>query len=134
MKQNVMDEVKRFFRPEFLNRIDSMLVFRSLARKQMTQIIDLMLMSVSIELVQRGINLEVTEQAKSWIVEKGFDPQFGARPLRRVIQDHVEDKLSDIILSGDLNPGDTAIIDVDESDEGGNIKVTAQSPIPIASA
>ena len=134
MKQNVMDEVKKFFRPEFLNRIDSMLVFRSLAREQMTQIIDLMLMSVSIELVQRGINLEVTEQAKSWIVEKGFDPQFGARPLRRVIQDHVEDKLSDIILSGDLNPGDTAIIDVDESDEGGNIKVTAQSPLPIASA
>ena len=134
MKQNVMDEAKRFFRPEFMNRIDSMLVFRSLAREQMNQIIDLMLMSVSIELVQRGINLEVTEQAKSWIVDKGFDPQFGARPLRRVIQDHVEDKLSDIILSGDLNPGDTAIVDVDESDEGGNLQVTAQSPLPIASA
>ena len=133
MKQNVMDEVKKFFRPEFLNRIDSMLVFKSLAREQMNQIIDLMLMSVSIELVQRGINLEVTEQAKSWIVEKGFDPQFGARPLRRVIQDHVEDKLSDIILSGDLNPGDTAIVDVVESDEGGNLQVTAQSPVPIAS-
>ena len=134
MKQNVMDEVKKFFRPEFLNRIDSMLVFRSLAREQMNQIVDLMLMSVSVELVQRGINLEVTEQAKTWIVDKGFDPQFGARPLRRVIQDHVEDKLSDIILSGDLNPGDTALVDVDESDEGGDIHVTAQSPLPIASA
>tara|TARA_B100001559_G_C16182455_1_gene476030 strand:- start:249 stop:653 length:405 start_codon:yes stop_codon:yes gene_type:complete len=134
MKQNVMDEVKKFFRPEFLNRIDSMLVFRSLAREQMNQIVDLMLMSVSIELVQRGINLEVTESAKSWIVEKGFDPQFGARPLRRVIQDHVEDKLSDIILSGDLKPGDTAVVDVDETDEGGNLQVTAQSPLPIASA
>ena len=134
MKQNVMDEVKRFFRPEFLNRIDSMLVFRSLAREQMNQIVDLMLMSVSIELVQRGINLEVTEEAKSWIVNKGFDPQFGARPLRRVIQDHVEDKLSDIILSGELNPGDTAVVDVDETDEGGNLQVAAQSPLPIASA
>tara|TARA_Y100000590_G_scaffold293068_1_gene330060 strand:- start:1542 stop:4040 length:2499 start_codon:yes stop_codon:yes gene_type:complete len=134
MKQNVMDEVKRFFRPEFLNRIDSMLVFRSLSIEQMNQIVDLMLMSVSIELVQRGINLEVTEEAKSWIVNKGFDPQFGARPLRRVIQDHVEDKLSDIILSGELNPGDTAVVNVDESDEGGNLQVAAQSPLPIASA
>ena len=75
MKQNVMDEVKKFFRPEFLNRIDSMLVFRSLAREQMNQIVDLMLMSVSIEVVQRGINLEVTESAKSWNVEKCFAHQ-----------------------------------------------------------
>ena len=134
MKQNVMDEVKKFFRPEFLNRIDSMLVFKSLAREQMNQIVDLMLMSVSIELVQRGINLEVTDQAKSWIVEKGFDPQFGARPLRRVIQDHVEDTLSDVILSAELNPGDTAVVELDESDEGGKLKVTAQSPQPIVSS
>jgi ATP-dependent Clp protease ATP-binding subunit ClpC len=134
MKQNVMDEVKKFFRPEFLNRIDSMLVFKSLAREQMNQIVDLMLMSVSIELVQRGINLEVTDQAKSWIVEKGFDPQFGARPLRRVIQDHVEDTLSDVILSAELNPGDTAVVDLEESDEGGKLKVTAQSPLPIVSS
>ena len=134
MKQNVMDEVKKFFRPEFLNRIDSRLVFKSLAREQMNQIVDLMLMSVSIELVQRGINLEVTDQAKSWIVEKGFDPQFGARPLRRVIQDHVEDTLSDVILSAELNPGDTAVVDLEESDEGGKLKVTAQSPLPIVSS
>ena len=134
MKQNVMDEVKKFFRPEFLNRIDSMLVFKSLAREQMNQIVDLMLMSVSVELVQRGINLEVTDQAKSWIVEKGFDPQFGARPLRRVIQDHVEDTLSDVILSAELNPGDTAVVELDESDEGGKLKVTAQSPQPIVSS
>jgi len=92
------------------------------------------LMSVSIELVQRGINLEVTDQAKSWIVEKGFDPQFGARPLRRVIQDHVEDTLSDVILSAELNPGDTAVVDLEESDEGGKLKVTAQSPLPIVSS
>ena len=136
MKQNVLDEVKRFFRPEFLNRVDAQLVFHSLSREQMTQIVDLMLFTVASELLQKGINMEVTDKAKEWLVEKGFDPQFGARPLRRVIQDHVEDKLSDAILGGELSPGDTAVVDVDDQDgdEGGSLQVTSQSPVPMASS
>ena len=139
MKQNVLDEVKRFFRPEFLNRVDSTLVFRSLSRAQMTQIVDLMLFTVAAELVEKGINLDVTEKAKLWLVDKGFDPQFGARPLRRVIQDHVEDNLSDAILSGALNPGDTAFVDVEDPDDvedgdEGGLKVTSQSAVPVESA
>ncbi len=136
MKQNVLDEVKRFFRPEFLNRVDAQLVFHSLSREQMTQIVDLMLFTVASELLQKGINMEVTDKAKEWLVEKGFDPQFGARPLRRVIQDHVEDKLSDAILGGELSPGDTAVVDVDDQDgdEGGSLRVASQSPVPMASS
>ena len=136
MKQNVLDEVKRFFRPEFLNRVDAQLVFHSLSREQMTQIVDLMLFTVASELLQKGINMEVTDTAKEWLVETGFDPQFGARPLRRVIQDHVEDKLSDAILGGELSPGDTAVVDVEgqDGDEGGSLLVTSQSPVPMASS
>ena len=136
MKGNVLDEVKRFFRPEFLNRVDGQLVFHSLTRAQMTQIVDLMLFTVAGELLQKGISLEVSDKAKTWLVDKGFDPLFGARPLRRVIQDHVEYKLSDAILAGELGPGDTAVVDVEDidGDEDGGLRVESQSPVPVASA
>ena len=136
MKQNVLDEVKRYFRPEFLNRVDAQVVFHSLTRDQMTQIVDLMLVDVNSELLQKGIDMEVTDGAKTWLVEKGFDRQFGARPLRRVIQDHLEDKLSDAILSSELRFGDTAVVDVEtgEEDGEGGLAVTARSPVPAASS
>ncbi len=130
MKTNVTDEVKRFFRPEFLNRIDSTIVFHALSREHMHQIVELMMIEVASNLIEKGIELEVTDGAKDWIAENGYDPQFGARPLRRVIQDNVEDKLSDAILHGDLNPGDTAVIDIDD----GEITIKSQSPVPLTSA
>ena len=130
MKTNVLDEVKRFFRPEFLNRIDGTVVFHGLSLEHMHQIVDLMLAEVSSNLVEKGIDLEVTDEAKNWLAENGYDPQFGARPLRRVIQDNVEDRLSDAILGGELVPGNTAVIEiVDDA-----IAVQAKSPLPLASA
>ena len=130
MKTNVLDEVKRFFRPEFLNRIDGTVVFHGLSLEHMHQIVDLMLAEVSSNLVEKGIDLEVTDEAKNWLSENGYDPQFGARPLRRVIQDNVEDRLSDAILGGELVPGNTAVIEiVDDA-----IAVQAKSPLPLASA
>jgi len=130
MKNNVLDEVKRFFRPEFLNRIDGTEVFHALTREHMEQIVELMLTEVSSTLIEKGISLEVTDEAKGWLSEKGYDPQFGARPLRRVIQDSVEDRLSDAILGGELKPGDTAVVDT--GDDG--IVVAAHSPVPLAPA
>ena len=129
MKGNVMDEIKKFFRPEFLNRIDDIVVFHSLSREQILQIVDLNLRTVASGLVEKGITLEVTDPAKEWLAEKGYDPLFGARPLRRVIQDTVEDKLSDGILDSTFKPGDTAVVDVEE----GEIVVKAQPPVPAAS-
>ena len=85
--------------------------------------------SVASGLLEKGISFEVTDKAKDWMAEKGYDTLFGARPLRRIIQDHVEDKLSDCILDGSLNPGDTAIIDLVD----GDIVVNAQSPLPVSS-
>ena len=128
MKGNVMDEVKRFFRPEFLNRIDGTVVFHALSREHMLQIVDLMLQEVSANLIEKGISLEVTQEAKDWLSEKGYDPTFGARPLRRVIQDNIEDKLSDAILGGSIKPADTAIIDIVDDE----IVVKTDSPVPVA--
>ena len=129
MKTNVLDEVKRFFRPEFLNRIDGSVVFHSLNREHMHQIIPIELKDVTSNLIEKGIDLVVTDAAKDWLVEKGYDPLFGARPLRRIIQDHVEDKLSDAILAGDLGPADTAIIDIQDD----ALFVKAESPFSVAS-
>ena len=94
----------------------------------MKQIIDLMLNEVSSGLFEKAISLEVTDKAKDWLAQKGYDPHFGARPLRRTIQEYVEDKLSDAVLAGDFNPGDTAIVDLNDD---GEIKVTCQSPVPV---
>ena len=128
MKTNVLDEVKRFFRPEFLNRIDGSVVFHSLNRDHMHQIIPIELKDVTSNLIEKGIDLVVTDAAKEWLIEKGYDPMYGARPLRRVIQDNVEDKLSDAILAGELGPADTAIIDLDDD----NLVVKAESPFSVA--
>ena len=129
VKANVLDEIKKFFRPEFLNRIDGTVVFHALSKFHMKEIVDLMLNEVSAGLLEKAITLEVTDKAKDWLADKGYDPHFGARPLRRMIQDHVEDKLSDAVLAGDFNPGDTAIVDLNDDDE---IKVTCESPLPVA--
>jgi len=98
MKEKLLAELKKAFRPEFLNRIDSVVVFHSLTKEQIRQIVDLMLTSVSQQLSEKGIKLEVTEAAKDFLGEKGYDEVFGARPLRRVIQDMIEDKLSEAVL------------------------------------
>ena len=130
MKNNVLDEVKRFFRPEFLNRIDGQVVFHSLGREHMREIVKLQLQDVNAELIEQGITMEVSDAARDWLSEKGYDPQFGARPMRRLIQDHLEDKLSDAIIAGNLSPGDTAMVDVNEDEDG--LVVHAKEPVPIA--
>ena len=114
MKDKVMEEVKRFFRPEFLNRLDATIVFHALSREEIHQIVDLMMNMVRSELKDKDIDIELTEAAREHLAEKGFDPVLGARPLRRLIQNEVEDKLSDELLGGNIAEGDTAIVDLDE--------------------
>ena len=118
MKDKVMEEVKRFFRPEFLNRLDATIVFHALDQSEIHQIVDLMMNMVREELKERNISIEVTEAAREHLGANGFDPVLGARPLRRLIQNEVEDRMSDVLLGGDLSEGDTAIVDLDEE---GNI-------------
>ena len=112
MKDKVMEEMKKTFRPEFLNRIDSPVVFHSLSKEHIRLIVELDLKDVEKQLNLKGVNLEVTDEAKDWLGEKGYDQTFGARPLRRVIQNEIEDKLSEGLLQGRHQPGDTIAIDV----------------------
>ena len=128
MKNKVMDEVKRFFRPEFLNRIDATIVFHQLDRDQIHSIVDLMINMVQDELKDRNITLSLTDAARSYLGEKGFDPVLGARPLRRVIQNEVEDTLSDELLSGRLHDGDEALVDVEDG------KIVVRSKVPVLPA
>ncbi len=114
MKDKVMDEVRRFFRPEFLNRLDATVVFHQLDKSQIHAIVDLMMGMVQQELADKNIKLETTDAAREYLGEKGFDPVLGARPLRRVIQNEVEDTLSDELLQGELKDGDTAQVDVED--------------------
>ena len=127
MRDKVMEEVKRFFRPEFLNRIDSTVVFHQLAQSEILSIVDLMMNQVRGELEDKQVGLELTPAAKEYLGENGFDPVLGARPLRRLIQNEVEDRLSDEILSGRLVAGDIALIDVQE----GQITISAQEGVGV---
>jgi len=111
MKEKLLGELKKTFRPEFLNRVDGVVVFHSLTKEHIRKIVDLMLASVTQQLAEKGIKLEVTVAAKDFLGEKGYDEVFGARPLRRVIQDMVEDKLSEDLLRGKFREGDTIVVD-----------------------
>jgi ATP-dependent Clp protease ATP-binding subunit ClpC len=116
MKEKVLDELKRVFRPEFLNRVDATVVFHALSKEHIRQIVDLQLKEVEKQLVLKGVTLEVTDSARDWLGEKGYDPLFGARPLRRVIQNEIEDRLSDALLEGRFQAGNRIQIDC-EADE-----------------
>jgi ATP-dependent Clp protease ATP-binding subunit ClpC len=116
MKEKLLDELKKSFRPEFLNRIDGVVVFHALSKEDIRKIVDLMLAQVSKQLEEKGIKLEVTDAAKDFLGEKGYDEIFGARPLRRVIQDMVEDKLSESLLRGTFRAEDTAIVDLEKGE------------------
>jgi len=113
MKEKLLGELKKTFRPEFLNRVDGVVVFHPLTKEHIRKIVDLMLAIVAQQLGERGIKLEVTEAAKDFLGEKGYDEVFGARPLRRVIQDMVENKLSEDLLRGKFQEGDTAVVDLE---------------------
>jgi len=113
MKEKLLGELKKAFRPEFLNRVDGVVVFHSLTKEQIRQIVDLMLATVDQQLSEKNIKLEVTEAAKDFLGEKGYDEVFGARPLRRVIQNMVEDKLSEDLLRGKFQSGDTIVVDLE---------------------
>jgi ATP-dependent Clp protease ATP-binding subunit ClpC len=128
MKDKVMDEVKRFFRPEFLNRIDSTVVFHQLKKEEILSIVDLMMDQVRDELSEKEVDLELTQEAKEYLGEKGFDPVLGARPLRRLIQNEIEDRLSDEILSGRLTSGDVAVVELEDNTIRIGAKIGAAVP------
>ena len=121
-KEQVLSAVRSHFRPEFLNRLDGMVTFEPLDRTQLTKVADIQMAALQSRLVDRRITLDLTQDAKIWLVDKGFDPVYGARPLRRLIQTAIGDKLAKAILSGDVRDGDSVRIDV--RDDGSDLTLT----------
>ncbi len=117
MRKKLTDSLKRVFRPEFINRLDSVIVFRALSREDIRKIVSLELNKVAGRLEENNIHLRTSEAAISLLAEMGYDPDMGARPLRRVIQFKIEDRLSDALLAGEFNEGDTVTVDVNEDQE-----------------
>jgi ATP-dependent Clp protease ATP-binding subunit ClpC len=116
MKNRIMSDLKKVFRPEFLNRIDEVIVFHKLAKEEVKEIIDLMIARVRVQVAEHELQLELTNDAKDLLVEKGWDPSMGARPLRRAIQRYIEDPLADEVLrQGEMTPGSTVMVARDPS-------------------
>jgi ATP-dependent Clp protease ATP-binding subunit ClpC len=111
MKEKVMIEVKKTFRPEFLNRLDEIIVFHELNEEQLRQVVDLLAKDLQKRLAERKLSVEITEKAKSWLAKEGYDPVYGARPLRRALEKYVENPLAVKVLGGEFKEGDTIVVD-----------------------
>jgi ATP-dependent Clp protease ATP-binding subunit ClpC len=135
MKERVTDALKKNFRPEFLNRIDEVIVFHELTKSEVKEIVDLMLARVHEQLKSQSLDLVLSDTAKGFLAEKGYDPELGARPLRRAIQRLLEDQLSERVLLGEFKAGTTIVVDVDA--EAGeltfeDVEAPDQPPIELA--
>jgi ATP-dependent Clp protease ATP-binding subunit ClpC len=136
-EEKIEKALKDTFRPEFLNRIDEIIVFSPLSLEQMELIVDLQMNEVRLRLAEHNLSVELTDAARKWLAREGYDPAFGARPLRRALQKHVESPLSVKLLQGDFNPGDTVIVDVAEAEGGvifrqpeGKAEVKVEQEVP----
>ena len=132
MKTRIMGELKKVFRPEFLNRIDDVIVFHKLAKDEIKEIVELLLRRIRESLAERELQLELTDDAKELLVDKGWDPAMGARPLRRAIQRYIEDPLADFVLRSELTPGATVMVDKapEGSDPEVSIEIVQPKPAP----
>ena len=128
MKKKVMEEVNRLFRPEFINRLDDIIVFHPLTEPQLRQIVEMMVKDVAQRLAERKVGLEITGAAKSWLAKTGFDPIYGARPLRRAVERYVENPLSQRILAKEFREGDTVVVDL----SGEKLTFATKSAAPAA--
>jgi ATP-dependent Clp protease ATP-binding subunit ClpC len=117
LRKNVEEGLKKTFRPEFLNRLDEIIVFEPLTEPEIAEIAELVIEEVRERLTERAVDLRVTEAAKAALVKEGFDPDFGARPLRRTVEKRVENELAKRVLAGEFGEGDCVVVDVDESGE-----------------
>ena len=111
MKEKAMDALKGNFKPEFLNRIDEVIVFGELSKAEVTEIVDLFVKRIDKQMATQGLRLQLTQEAKDWIADKGYDPALGARPLRREIQRQIENPLSELVLNGKFHAGETVVVD-----------------------
>jgi ATP-dependent Clp protease ATP-binding subunit ClpC len=134
MKNRIMGELKKVFRPEFLNRIDDVIVFHKLQKDEIKQIVDLLLRRIRESMADRGLQLELTDEAKDLLVDKGWDPAMGARPLRRAIQRYIEDPLADFVLRAELTPGATVMVEKAPEEDDREVSLTVVEPTKVPAA
>jgi ATP-dependent Clp protease ATP-binding subunit ClpB len=130
-KDAVMNVVRNSFKPEFLNRLDEIVLFDALGTEELASIVEINLRRLNARLAERRITVEVTPAAKEWLALTGFDPVYGARPLRRLIQTTIEDQLARKVLSGQVLEGDTVTFDVDQSSDG--LRILEAEAVPVGS-
>src|SRR5579871_5873959 len=130
MKGRIMGELKKVFRPEFLNRIDEVIVFHKLTKDQIKEIVDLLLQRIRESMADRALQLELSDEAKDMLAEKGWDPTMGARPLRRAIQRYIEDPLADFVLRSQVPEGSTVMVEAPTEDGDGEVRLTVIEPAP----
>ena len=118
IREKIMDETKRVFKPEFLNRLNELVIFKSLGREDMESIVTLELRNLAQRLKERELNFEFEDSAKAFLIEKGYDEKYGARPLRRAVERYLEDSLAEAILNGDIKPGEVITVAANEANEG----------------
>jgi ATP-dependent Clp protease ATP-binding subunit ClpB len=128
-KDKVMAELRRAFRPEFLNRVDDIVVFHRLGRNEIDRIVDLQLARLRKLLREREIELELSPEARTWLGDRGYDPLYGARPLKRALMRYVQDPLAKRLLTGEFQPGDTAAIGPPAGEE---LTITRKQHRPLA--
>jgi ATP-dependent Clp protease ATP-binding subunit ClpB len=129
LRSAVMHELDNYFRPEFLNRLDEIIMFQSLTQEDIMRIVDIQLNRMAQRLQNRRLTLELTGDARRWLAERGFDPVFGARPLKRAMQRDLQDPLATAILEGTVHEGDHIVADVDMSGEGLTFSATPQTEV-----
>ena len=134
MKSRVMGELKKVFRPELLNRIDETMVFHKLTKQEIIPIVDIQMKRIREQMATHEVSIELTDEAKELLVEKGYDPAMGARPLRRAIQHYIEDPLADFVLGRELEPGSTILVARKAGDAGGEGEEDAQVDITVIPA
>jgi ATP-dependent Clp protease ATP-binding subunit ClpB len=124
----VRDVVRAHFRPEFLNRLDEIVLFQRLAMENMAAIVDLQVDRVRALLKDRKIELALTDASRRWLARVGYDPVYGARPLKRAVQKHLQDPLAELILHGEVKDGATVTVDEDD----GGLRLTVLNPVAVA--
>ncbi len=131
MREDIEESLKKTFRPEFLNRIDEVIIFQRLSKEDMKRIVDLQMKDIRLRLQEQGLDIQLSEAARDWLAEKGYDPVFGARPLRRTLQRLVENPLSKKLMRGELRAGGQWQIDL-EKGELVFREIQSKQPAPVA--
>ena len=125
MKDKILEEAKRVLKPEFVNRLDDLIVFHTLGKPELLQIVDLEIKKVTLRIKNKDIHIALDEKAKELLIEKVYDPTYGARPMRRAVERYLEDPMAEEILRGNIKPGDTADVSADKG------KLTFQAKTPV---